>query len=1049
MEAAAPYLCALISSPQSSTGTIGSEAAAAIAAAVRNVPARFSRLITHTVQLLREFPRAAIYDACASLADIPTNDARVSLDLLLRALTEMPGVSVEPEAPSSLHRLFSLLVGSHATSSDVYFAAAFRLASASVKPRDASALVSAATPALIEQLAVDAQLKVSEVSFSNSREALEIKRNLTANEITRRRDAVRRLCMLAKLILAVNSEISNAHAGTLAAAAIAQGTSATLIEDIVMGLLPRPSAILALQAALARVSGRASQQLEAAMTRLVASTNPTLPSSALSGSVPAVLVSAIFGEGRTVFSRPGRPLRRPAREDEDEHSFETAPPASSLACLLGQNRESLSASMAARSAAYAAVPGWRARSVRHAAITMRNIPLALAYCGADAGSQQSLFIALTATRRFAEARGVVRTLVRSGRMNCANSDVALQGIRAAEAGSSLKPSSMSLPSTTSVWEVDLQLVGQDFSDFDDESLLGVKTCATMTFVTTVAGVLSFSRALSMALSRSGGSLIVGLDAEWRPSGSDSLVPVSLLQVATRSHCWVIDVHQLREEEALRAALLVLSRPELVCTGWGLIGDLKRLSRTVMGLRGARFRALDLSRLPRSSGAQGLSQVVEKYLGAPLDKSLQTSDWAERPLSWSQLSYAALDALAAARVVESACRQDGDLPLPEEFAFDHTDVDADLTAATAIVKLGAPAVADALTRAGLDSRQILVQRSHAAPPIASSIEVKTIILLDSKNRLVVAVLPAASTLDLVRLASLVSHFACGEIRLAARIGECAARCGFDPGVIPPIGLLEDPVATIVDSHIAATTDRVMAGGGDSLFMALFSSGNDLLRAVGAPIVADICNGVVTTSLPPLEGASSPLATASAAEPEFDIPRVKFLIDSSLNRLTRWLRAIGVDAEARDGLGAAAWHVTSKGSPASNSFLNIDDLIQYANEDGRIILSRDAKTLARRDTAVIFWVEDADIQTAFAAVCDAFSITVRPSDLMSRCSACNGGEYVQETAEEVRLQREAVSESILNRLTRFWRCTRCRKLYWEGGKFEESRVKFAELFQDDDK
>ena len=46
---------------------------------------------------------------------------------------------------------------------------------------------------------------------------------------------------------------------------------------------------------------------------------------------------------------------------------------------------------------------------------------------------------------------------------------------------------------------------------------------------------------------------------------------------------------------------------------------------------------------------GFSALVEQVLGQPLDKREQVSDWAQRPLSQSQLYYAALDAYAVLQV----------------------------------------------------------------------------------------------------------------------------------------------------------------------------------------------------------------------------------------------------------------------------------------------------------------------------------------------------------------------------------------------------------------
>ena len=44
-----------------------------------------------------------------------------------------------------------------------------------------------------------------------------------------------------------------------------------------------------------------------------------------------------------------------------------------------------------------------------------------------------------------------------------------------------------------------------------------------------------------------------------------------------------------------------------------------------------------------SGSLGLSTLCEQMLGAPLDKRMQLSNWARRPLVPQQRAYAALDA----------------------------------------------------------------------------------------------------------------------------------------------------------------------------------------------------------------------------------------------------------------------------------------------------------------------------------------------------------------------------------------------------------------------
>ena len=44
------------------------------------------------------------------------------------------------------------------------------------------------------------------------------------------------------------------------------------------------------------------------------------------------------------------------------------------------------------------------------------------------------------------------------------------------------------------------------------------------------------------------------------------------------------------------------------------------------------------------GPGSLSDLVQRLLGRPLDKQMRMSNWAKRPLSEAQSTYAALDAL---------------------------------------------------------------------------------------------------------------------------------------------------------------------------------------------------------------------------------------------------------------------------------------------------------------------------------------------------------------------------------------------------------------------
>ena len=98
-----------------------------------------------------------------------------------------------------------------------------------------------------------------------------------------------------------------------------------------------------------------------------------------------------------------------------------------------------------------------------------------------------------------------------------------------------------------------------------------------------------------------------------------------------------------------------------CTavGFGAEGDLARLRGSHPQLFPfadwspwcVELRDVAAAAWPRQAcRAGGLSGLCALALGGRLDKTLQVSDWARRPLTEAQVRYAALDALAVLRVL---------------------------------------------------------------------------------------------------------------------------------------------------------------------------------------------------------------------------------------------------------------------------------------------------------------------------------------------------------------------------------------------------------------
>jgi uncharacterized protein len=131
---------------------------------------------------------------------------------------------------------------------------------------------------------------------------------------------------------------------------------------------------------------------------------------------------------------------------------------------------------------------------------------------------------------------------------------------------------------------------------------------------------------------------------------------------------------------------------------------------------------------------------------------------------------------------------------------------------------------------------------------------------------------------------------------------------------------------------------------------------------------------------------------------------FLLDVHLGALTRRLRLIGVDAaydnEAAD-----------------------DDLVTWANEERRVLLTQDRGLLCRRKLWAGAYVRGARPDDQLRDVLDRFAPPLAP---WTRCTACNG---------QLRPVAKPTVESLLEPGTRrtydeFAQCQSCGRVYWRG-------------------
>ncbi|CAL4078268.1 unnamed protein product [Meganyctiphanes norvegica] len=178
--------------------------------------------------------------------------------------------------------------------------------------------------------------------------------------------------------------------------------------------------------------------------------------------------------------------------------------------------------------------------------------------------------------------------------------------------------------------------------------------------------------------------LVGLDTEWKPTfGLGATEQVALMQLAFSSQVYLLDTLTLQkvlEERHWHKLSQMFVSPIITKLGYGISGDFNALQ----GLHPALARGissvknvLDFDRIKNtllsenckifsydSSVYKGLSDMVYRCFGLPLNKSEQFSTWATRPLTKAQTMYAALDAQCLIDIYNYLVQRSEALSIPE-------------------------------------------------------------------------------------------------------------------------------------------------------------------------------------------------------------------------------------------------------------------------------------------------------------------------------------------------------------------------------------------------
>jgi len=135
--------------------------------------------------------------------------------------------------------------------------------------------------------------------------------------------------------------------------------------------------------------------------------------------------------------------------------------------------------------------------------------------------------------------------------------------------------------------------------------------------------------------------------------------------------------------------------------------------------------------------------------------------------------------------------------------------------------------------------------------------------------------------------------------------------------------------------------------------------------------------------------------------------RVIVDTTLGRLAKWFRIIGIDTVLFTGT-------------------DLHRLIQISQEQKRTILTRNRKLESKRFLGNIIIVKENQPDRQIGEVLQALRLEMDWTRFLSRCLLCN--------AEIEAIPKEAaegeVPEFVFHTYREFHRCPACHKIYWKG-------------------
>ncbi len=139
-------------------------------------------------------------------------------------------------------------------------------------------------------------------------------------------------------------------------------------------------------------------------------------------------------------------------------------------------------------------------------------------------------------------------------------------------------------------------------------------------------------------------------------------------------------------------------------------------------------------------------------------------------------------------------------------------------------------------------------------------------------------------------------------------------------------------------------------------------------------------------------------------------LRFIVDSMLGHVARWLRMLGYDTVY---------------------YRDIEDwkLLKMAKNDDRIVVTRDLGLFrrARKHGLRALFIEDSSIEKILATLSVRYNIRLEFDKNDTRCPECNG--ILKYTSSIIDVSSK-INKDIVLKYKEFWVCQTCGKVYWQG-------------------